>query len=115
MGDGTRVTRQLPVENRLGEGPQRERVGRGHEVDRPAHDPRANDRPVEEQLPELVGIEVDEARPQRDVGIRRLLRLESDEMLNHVDRRHRDPLEQELAGERGPIEGADGQHVTGHG
>ena len=36
-----------------------ERVGRSHEVDRPAHDPRANDLAFEEQLAELVGVEVD--------------------------------------------------------
>ena len=75
-------------------------------MDRPPHDDDAHDLAVEEQLAELVGAEAVEPRPQAQVGVERHLGLHADEVADRVQRRHRRALQQELARQGGPAEGA---------
>ena len=55
---------------------------------------------------QVVGVEAVEAGPQREVGVERDLGLQADEVLDRVERPAVGPLEQQLAGQRGPVEGA---------
>ncbi len=102
------MARQLAVEHRLHERSQQEAVVGGDEVDRGPHHHDAHDLAVEEQLPQLVGLEPVEARPQRQVGVLRHLGLQADEVLDGVEDGPVRAPEQELAFERRPVEGARG-------
>ena len=105
---------QLTIEHRLHERADGEAVGGGDQVDRAAHHDDAHHLAIDQQPFQRRRVETDEARPQGDVGVARLLRLEADEMVDSVERGHVVALEQQLTGERRPAEGAVGERDTAH-
>ena len=98
------VPGELGVEHGLHQRSQDERVGGGDEVDRAAHHDDADDLAVGEQPGELLGVEAGEPGPEREIWVRRLLRLQADEMCDGVEDRPVRPLEQQLTGERRPVQ-----------
>ena len=95
----------LGVEHGLGERAQLQGVVGSHQVDRPPHHDDADEPALLEQLADGGGVEPVEPRPQREVGIERVLGLHPDQVRDRVERRKRRPLQQELAGQRRPVEG----------
>jgi hypothetical protein len=73
-------------------------------MERDPHERCLHDRPIGERTIEVVGREAGDARPQRDVRRRRLLRLEAGERLDRRDDRQRCRLDQVLPGERRPVQ-----------
>ena len=59
---------------------------------------------------QLRRIEPIDPRPQSDIRVGRFLRLHADQVLDHLERRPPDPLDQELPGEQGAVEGAAREH-----
>ena len=59
------------------------------------------------------GVEVAQPRPQPDVRLERLLRLQSDEVLDGLDGGHGVAIEQELAGQQRPVQSPTSEH-RGH-
>ena len=104
---------QLGVEHGLEQRSQLEAVVGGDEVDRPAHDDDADDGAVEQQLRQRARVEPVEARPQADVRVLRLLRLQPDEVGDDVERRTIDALEQQLPRQRGSVQGSGRQDHAG--
>ena len=95
-------------------GPHGERVARRHEMDRSAHQPRADGTAIGDELRELVSAEADETRPQRDVRVGRHLRLHADEVFDRALRGHLRAAQQELPLEQRPIEHAPAEdHAAG--
>ncbi len=86
----------LPLGHDLRQRLERERVPDRGQVDRPAHEPEPDDLPLLEQPPELIRVEALEPRPEPDVRRHDLLRLEPDEVLDHVVHRHVGAAEQVL-------------------
>ena len=103
------VASQLTFQDRLEQGAEQEAVVGGDEVDRRPHQHDAHEGA---RLDEASGgrrVEVGEARPQGEVRIARDLGLQADEAVDGLERSERAPLQQQLAGERRPTEGATGQ------
>ena len=84
--------------------PQGEAVPVGDEVDRPAHERHPHRLAALDQALELLRPEALDARPERDVGVARLLRLQADQVLDHLGGRPFRPPEQSLALQQGPVE-----------
>ena len=101
-----------PVIDRLDEPAQRQRVSRDDEVDRPAHDAEPRRAAFQQRRFELRRLEPGDARPERDVGVARHLRLQPDEVPDDLERRPFDPLEQELARERRPVQRPVGEGLA---
>ena len=91
-------------------GRKRQRVIGGDQVDRRPHQGGPDRAPILDRLGQLARPEVAETRPERDVRRQRSLRLEPDEVCDRRLGGHRLPLEQELAGEQGPVERALAEH-----
>jgi hypothetical protein len=108
------VVEELPVEHGLGEGAQQEAVVRGEQVQRRPHGHDAHEATLCQELRQPLGSESGETGPQRQVRILGHLRLQTDEMRHRVEWRHRRPPEEELAVQRGPVEGSEAQHVGTH-
>jgi hypothetical protein len=107
-GEGAGGERTL--QHALERGPHPQRVGGGDEVQRGPHE-RHTHEPAVEQLPsERVRVEAPHARPQAGVGVERHLRLHADQVLDDLQRRRADALEQPLAGEQRPVQGAPVEH-----
>ncbi len=104
----------LAVEHRLDEGPEQQGVVGGDEVDRPAHDDDPHDAPFPQQRGQVVGDEAVEPRPQPEVRVQRYLGLHADEVVDGVERRAAGALEEQLAGQRRPVQGARRQDIGGH-
>ena len=64
---------------------------------------------------ERLGVEPREPGPEGEVRVRRLLRLQADEVLDGVEDRPVRPLEQQLAGQRRPVQRAQTEDVGTHG
>jgi hypothetical protein len=79
-------------------------VGGRDQVDRAAHEPGAHHAAVLQEPDELGGPEAVQPRPQAGVGLERLLRLQPDQVLDGREDRHPGPLQQQLAGQGGPVE-----------
>jgi hypothetical protein len=105
---------QRAVQAGLDDGPQRQAVACAHEVDRRPHQRDAYRGPVGEQPRQLGVLEAGHPGPQADVRRGGLLGLHADQMLDRGRGRHRLPVEQHLAREQGPIEGAVAQNDAGH-
>src|SRR4051794_41173998 len=90
--------------------PQCEGVLGADEVDRGALEGDADDAPVLDGGREAPRVERVDPAPEAGVGVERLLRLEPDEVLDHVDRIARLALQQELAGEKGTVEFLGTEH-----
>jgi hypothetical protein len=86
--------------------PQREAVPRGDQVHRAAHEQGPHHPPGLQQLDQLARVEPGQPRPQSDVGLLRLLRLQADEVRDRVEGRHRSALEEQLTREQRPIQRA---------
>ena len=93
-------------EHRLRERVEREAVARGDEVDRRAHQLRPHRARVAISVAQLARVEALEPRPQRDVRVRRLLRLHARRAARSSRARRRRPLQQPLAGEQRAVERA---------
>ena len=107
------VALQLTVEHGLEERTQQQRVVGGDEVQRAAHHDDADQlRDRRSNCESDSGSNVDEARPEPDVRVRRDLGLETDEVRDRLERRCRAALEQVLARERRPVQRAFGQQVA---
>ena len=109
------VPRELGVEDRLHQRAQRQAVVRAHQVDRRAHDDGPDGPPPLDQAGQLSGPEAVEPRPQRRVGVVRHLRLEADEVLHGVEDGHLGAAQQQLAGERGAVQGPRAERLDRHG
>ena len=100
------------VEDGLHERAQAEAVGGGDEVERAAHDADSHRLAGEQRRLELRRLEALDPRAERDVVVARHLRLQADEVVDHVERRPFDPLEQELTRERRAIQRPIGEDVA---
>ena len=98
----------------MGERPQHEAVVGGDEVDGAALHDQADHLAVEEQALQLPsGRKSSKPGPQGDVRIAGVLGLHSDQVLDDVERRLLDALQEVLAVERRPVQLTTAQHV-GH-
>src|SRR6185436_14663400 len=79
-------------------------VASRHDVDRPSHERRLDDRSALEGAREVGAAEPHDARPQPDVGVRRVLILDSADPLEYTRDRQTGALEQELSGEQGAVQ-----------
>ena len=102
---------QLLREHRLRERTEHEAVIGGDRVHRSSLHDEPNHLTIQKERLQLTGLEIDEARPQPDVRVARLLCLETDEMRDELARRHRRPFQQMLARERRSIELTHRQHA----
>ena len=84
------------------------------QVDGAAHHDDANEPAVLEHRAHLVRVQALEPRPQREVGVERVLGLQADEVLDGHVRRHVRALQQQLASERGAVQRSIGEHVGRH-
>ena len=109
---GEGAAQEHPLEDRLDERAQPQRVVGGDEVDGRAHERGPDRAAIDDGVGQLGRIEARQARPQADVRRQRGLGLQADEVLERRLDRHRPPLEQQLAGEQGTTEGARRQHAA---
>ncbi len=98
------VPPELRLEDRLSQRAEQKAVIGRDQVDRPAHDADSHDVAVLEQLRERLRPELGEPRPEAGVRVVRHLGLQADEMPHRVERRQLGALEQQLAGERRPVQ-----------
>ena len=91
-----------------------QRVGRGGQVDRAAHDPQPHRRAGGQRLFELRRVEAGDARPQAQVRVQRLLGLHARQPLEHLGHVDPLPLQQALAGQQRPVQRAVVQHPLSH-
>ena len=109
-----RVPCELGVEHRLHQRPEGQAIDGRDEMDRRPHHGRAHDRAIRQELRERFRPEPVEARPESDVRVAGHLGLEPDEVLGRVERCQLRALEQQLARERRPSEGARAERLRGH-
>jgi len=105
------VAPQLGLEHGLDERPEQQAVVRRHEVDRPAHHADPHGRTSLEQIRERLAAEALEPRPECRIRVVRHLGLHADEVPHRFERRQGRALEQELPGERRPVQLAVAQHL----
>ena len=98
-----------PLAHALHGRPQGKAVPVGDKVDCPAHERHPHRLAAFDEALELLRPEALDARPERDVGIARLLRLEADQVLDDLGGRPFRPPEQSLAFQQGPVELASSQ------
>ena len=109
------MTRELAGEDRLHERAEQQAVLGADEVDRRAHHDGANDAPIDDQVRELLRPEALQARPERRVRVQRYLRLQANEVLDHLEHRSARAAQQVLALECGPVQSPQAEHVAAHG
>ena len=85
---------------------ERVEVARAHQMQRPAHEPRADHRMALDRRPEPLARESGEARPERDIWRGRPLRLERGDPLDRVDDVEPGAPQQQLAREGRAIQPA---------
>ena len=83
-----------------------EAVAGRHEVNRRSHQLRPDRVAFGDQAAQLAGIEVVDSRPERYVGVLRLLRLHTHEPLDHVDGRRVGTRQQPLPLQQCAVQGA---------
>jgi hypothetical protein len=76
--------------------------------------PRADRLPPCDQIAQLLGPETFDARPERDIRVLGHLRLEADELLDHVDRPRARALEQALTPEQRAVQLARAEDALCH-
>src|SRR5690242_16800005 len=79
-------------------------------MERPAEETHPHGTPLLDRLAQLRRVEPLDTRPQSDVWVAGLLGLHPDELLDDVERRPSDPLEQKLAREQRPVKGSPRQY-----
>jgi hypothetical protein len=102
----------LPVEGRLHPRSQREGVVGGEHVDGAAQGEEPHRLPSGERAGQLLGVEAVEAGREGEVRRQVLLRLQADEVLDHLQRRDRRAREQVLAQQQRPVEVPAAQHPS---
>jgi hypothetical protein len=111
------IAGQSPVQDRLDQRPQRQRVVRTDQVDGAAHERDPDHVPADQQAGQVLGPEAVQPGQQAVVGRERRLGLQADQVLDHgQDRAHggRLALQQVLAGQQGTVERPAAEHF-GHG
>jgi len=88
----------------LDERAEADRVTRRHEVQRPAEQRHPDGTPLLQRVGQRLGAERIDARPERDVGIARHLRLERDEPLHRLERWHPATPQEHLALEQRAVQ-----------
>ena len=94
---------------------ERRVVGGRDDVDGDPEQGRLDRPPVLEGPGQVVTAEVAQPRPQADVRRRGVLGLEAGDLLQRLGEGVAGALEEELAGQQGPVELAGGEHALGHG
>jgi hypothetical protein len=93
-----------PLQRGLQHRPQRRAVGRRDQMDGAALERDADGGPVRDRVGQLARVERDDPRPERHVRVRRLLGLQADEVLDHVERGTGGALQQQLAPQQRTVE-----------
>ncbi len=106
---------QATLDHSLEQRAHRQAVARAHQVDGRSHQRDPHSLAVGEQLGQLGMLEAFQPRPQADIGRVGRLRLHADKMIDHIDRRHRNALEQVLPRQQRAVERAPTQHLSGPG
>ena len=88
----------------------RQGIPRRDEMERAPQVAHADGLALLDRTAQLRRIEPIDPRPQSDIRVGRFLRLHADQVLDHLERRPPDPLDQELPGEQGAVEGAAREH-----
>ena len=99
-----------PLPDRLQHRPQRQAVPGGDQVDGRALQRDPDRAPVGQRRAQLGRVEAVQPRPQPDVRVLRLLRLQADQVLDGVQRRSPDPAQQQLPVQQRPVERAVAEH-----
>jgi hypothetical protein len=81
-----RVGVEVPVEQRLRQGTEGEGVRRGQREDRPTHRDDPHHRAILDEVRQRLGTEPRQPSPQREVRRYGRLRLQTAEVLDHVER-----------------------------
>jgi hypothetical protein len=108
-----------PVQDRLEQGTQHQAVAGGHEMDGPAHQRDPDHPPAQDQLGQIIRAEPRQPRPQPVIGRERRLRLQARQVLDRLDHPlgtqaslgQRNPAQQHLPVEQGPVHRPQAQHV----
>ena len=93
-------------------GGQQQRVGvaRADQVDGRALQRDPDRGPARHRRGQLLRVEADDPVPERDVRVGRLLGLQPDQVLDHLQRRAVDPVEEELPAQQGTVQGTVRDH-----
>jgi hypothetical protein len=105
---------ELGVQHGLHERAEAQHVVGRDEVDGRPHHGRPHDAALEEEIGERLRPESVESRPEREVRVARDLRLQTDEVLDGVERGSRIAMEEQLALERRTPESPRAEDVDRH-
>ena len=108
------VPGQVAGQHGLVEGAEADVVRGVHQVDRVAHQVSAKHGPFGNKLLQLLMTEAGQPRPQPDVRGQRGLGLQAGQVADRVQGGQRGPVEQQLAVQRGAVQGPQAQAVRGH-
>jgi hypothetical protein len=106
---------ELGREHRLGERPEPKGVASGEQVNGAPHHRDPNEGLINYELTEGLGIESLEPRPESEVGIKRVLSLETDQLFDGRRYWHRRSAQQQLALERRSIQLSISDGFSGRG
>ncbi len=102
------------LEDRQRERVEGQAVARAHQMDRGAQQPGPHRAALGDQHAQLIGPEALDARPQRQVGIARLLGLHPHQPLDHLERGRGAALQEALARHQRAVERAPTQDRVAH-
>ena len=117
-GDGGAVPAadtELCLVHGLKDRPQRQGVTRGDQVDGRAHERHAHRPAALDECGEIFGAKIAKPGPQAEIGWRRGLRLQADQMFQRSGRRHRCALEQELPRKQRAVQGTERERLPRRG
>ena len=101
------------VDHRVDERAQQQRVARGDEVDRPAHEHDPDGLAAFEERRQLVRVEVRQPRPELEVRRLDVLGLQADELLDRLQRGRAARLQQPLTCQQRAVERAGRSRISG--
>jgi hypothetical protein len=104
----------MAAQQRLVQGAEADVIRGVHQVNRVPHQVGAYHGPFGHEVLQLLLTEAGQPRPQPDVRGQRGLGLQAGQVPDRVPGRHRGPVEQQLAVQRGAVQGAQAQAVRGH-
>ena len=105
------LTAEAAFQDRVQGRPQLQAVTVADEMDRGPLQRHAHDAAARQQLGQLVALKCLQPRPERDVRHLRLLRLEADEVFDHLQGRAPLPAQEELAFQQRAIECVAGENL----
>ena len=108
------VAGQVAAQQGLVQGAEADVIRGVHQVDRVTHQVGAKHGPFGQKIFQGLVTEAGQPRPQPDVRGQRGLSLQVGQVADRVPRRHRGPVEQQLAVQRGAVQRAQAQAVRGH-